>query len=62
MERGGKGMKALAGITILLSIVGFFTAVRGREHETVLHALTALLLLALSLCGGILAFLFLIWY
>lgn len=55
-------MKALAGITILLSIVGFFTAVRGREHETVLHALTALLLLALSLCGGILAFLFLIWY
>lgn len=55
-------MKALAGITVLLSIAGFFTAVRNREHETALQALADLLLLALSLCGGILAFLFLVWY
>lgn len=55
-------MKTLAGITILLSIAGFFTAARSREHETVLQALSALLLLLLSLCGGVLAFLFLIWY
>lgn len=60
---GGKqNVKTLAGITILLSIIGLFTAVRGREHETLLGALTALFLLLLSLCGGALAFLFLVWY
>ena len=55
-------MKTLAGITVLLSIIGFFIAVRKREHETPLGAVTALFLLLLSLCGGALAFLFLMWY
>lgn len=53
-------MKTLAGVAFLLSIAGFLTAVRVRDHETVLHAVETLLLLLLSLCGGALAFLYLI--
>lgn len=53
-------VKTLAGVTILLSVVGFLIAVRAREHETPLQAVTKFLLLLLSLCGGALAFLYLI--
>lgn len=55
-------MNILAGVTILLSFLGLLTAVRGGERESLVQAVTALLLLLLSLCGGTLAFLFLIWY
>ena len=55
-------MNILAGITILLSFIGLLIAVRGGDRESLLQAITALLLLCLSLCGGALAFLFLIWY
>ena len=55
-------VKTLAGITILLSIIGFFAAARRRERGTPSGAMTAFLLLLLSLSGGALAFLFLVWY
>ncbi|MFU0831989.1 MAG: TMhelix containing protein [Oscillospiraceae bacterium] len=55
-------MNILAGVTILLSFIGLLVAVRGGERESLLQAITALLLFVLSLCGGSLAFLFLIWY
>lgn len=55
-------MNILAGITILLSFIGVLVAARGGERESPLQAMTALLLLLISLCGGVLAFLFLIWY
>lgn len=55
-------MNILAGVTILLSFFGILTAVRGGERDSLLQAVTALLLFLLSLCGGVLAFLFLIWY
>lgn len=55
-------MNILAGVTILLSFFGILTAVRGGERDSLLQAVTSLLLFLLSLCGGVLAFLFLIWY
>lgn len=55
-------MNLLAGATILLSFIGLLVSVRNKEHETVLQAVTSLLLFVLSLCGGVLSFLFLIWY
>ncbi|WP_164918900.1 MULTISPECIES: hypothetical protein [Acutalibacteraceae] len=55
-------MSILAGVTILLSFLGLLAAVRGGERETLLQAVTALLLFLLSLCAGVLAFLFLVWY
>lgn len=55
-------MNILAGVTILLSFLGLLAAVRGGERDTILQAVTAVLLFLLSLCGGVLAFLFLIWY
>lgn len=55
-------MNILAGVTILLSFIGLLVAIKGGESESLLQAITALLLFVLSLCGGSLAFLFLIWY
>ncbi|MCI1965605.1 MAG: hypothetical protein LKJ17_05665 [Oscillospiraceae bacterium] len=54
-------MNILAGITILLAFFGLLISVRG-ENISFLQAMTALLLFLLSLSGGVLAFLFLIWY
>ena len=55
-------MKILAGITILLSVTGFFIAVHERGHEMPLQAATRIFLLLLSLCGSALAFLYLVRY
>lgn len=55
-------MKVLAGLTVLLSVIGVVTALHGREDSLWYGACLKLSALILAVCGGLFAVLFLILY
>lgn len=55
-------MKVLAGLTVLLSVLGIMTALHGAEDSLWCSARLKISILLLALCAGLFAILFLVLF